>query len=207
MKRILIAVVLAVLTVSVLCSCGKSDPASETAVSDPAASSIESPDPSDETVTDAAPAAVQNTLSDETGTSGFSPDFSFETTDRDGNTYNERVFSGHKLTIVNFWEPWCGPCVREMPDLQELYTVYSDKGLNIIGIYSTPEMEENVDSVLRSSGITFSILNYTDAFDEFQTGYVPTTILVDGSGHIVGETLIGSRSYAAWEAIITEYLS
>ena len=127
--------------------------------------------------------------------------------DRDGNTYDESVFSGHKITILNFWEPWCGPCVREMPDFQKLFEAYSGKGLNIIGVYSTPGMEDDVDSVLRTAGVTFTILHYTDVFDAFQTGYVPTTILVDGNGQVVGETIIGSQSYERWEAVISEYLS
>ena len=60
----------------------------------------------------------------------------FSTIDRDGNSYDESVFSGNELTLINFWEPWCGPCVGEIPDLQELYEEYKDDGLLIIGVYS-----------------------------------------------------------------------
>ena len=137
----------------------------------------------------------------------FVPAFSFSTTDRSDNPVDETVFSGHTLTILNFWEPWCGPCVAEMPELQKLYEDYAEKGLQIIGVYSTPGMEGDVDSVLEQAGVSFPILHYTDAFDRFQTGYVPTTILVDGSGNPVGETLIGSRSYADWETLILEYMN
>ena len=144
---------------------------------------------------------------DSDASSDFDPDFSFTTTDRRGIQYDETVFAGHKLTILNFWEPWCGPCVREMPELQRLYEKYSDKGLQIIGVYSTSDMEKDVDDVLSSAGVTFTILKYTEVFDMFQTGYVPTTVLINGEGRITGETYIGSRSYSEWEALITEYMS
>ena len=131
---------------------------------------------------------------------------SFTTTDRDGNTWDESVFTGHALTMINFWEPWCGPCVHEMPDLQKLQENYADRGLLILGVYSTDGMESDVDSVLKSSGVTYPILHYTEAFDRFQSGYVPTTIFVDREGNVLsgseGELYIGSNSYEAWAEII-----
>lgn len=142
---------------------------------------------------------------------GFSPDFTFTTTDRDGNSWDESVFAGNELTMINFWEPWCGPCVSEMPELQRLYEDYSDRGFLIIGVYSDDTQEGSVDEVLSSSGITYPILHYTSEFDEFQTGYVPTTIFVDGEGHIVtapdqDSAIVGSDSYDGWAKIIEDLL-
>ena len=202
-----IPAVLAALAVLLLCSCGKTSEPAEAVYQDPVPADSEltadvvyTPDTSSPDV------QVEDNSSD-SASAVFSPAFTFETTDRSGNVYNENIFAGHKLTILNFWEPWCGPCVGEMPDLQKLYTNYSGKGLNIIGVYATQGMEEDVDSVLRSAGVTFTILRYTGVFDAFQTGYVPTTILVDGSGQVVGETIIGSQSYEEWEALIAEFLA
>ena len=45
----------------------------------------------------------------------------FNTVDIDGNRYTDREFSKYKVTMVNFWEPWCGPCKMEFGDLQKLY--------------------------------------------------------------------------------------
>ena len=209
MKRILLSVFIFILTISIMCGCGNLADRFKPAASDPAPASTGTsvstddhpadPPDTDEDIPKPSPAVAT--------AAGYSPDFSFDTMDRDGNTYDESVFSGHKITILNFWEPWCGPCVSEMPDFQKLFAAYSGKGLNIIGVYSTPGMEDDVDSVLRTAGVTFTILHYTDVFDAFQTGYVPTTILVDGNGQVVGETIIGSQSYERWEAVISEYLS
>ncbi len=140
----------------------------------------------------------------------------FSTVDRDGNTFDDSVFADHELTLINFWEPWCGPCVEEIPDLQTIYENYSDQGLLVIGVYSEEYMEEDVDAVLSDGGVTYPILRYTSEFDQYQSGYVPTTILVDSNGNIIdtGESyegldstlIVGSRSYTEWEAIVNQYL-
>ena len=208
MKSI-IAFLLTALAVLAFRSCGKTAGIPEPAVSDAAPAIAEASGAVDEAFaeTSSSDAEIPDSAPEGGADAAFSPDFTFETTDRTGNVYDESVFAGHKVTILNFWEPWCGPCVREMPYLEKLYASYSGSGLNVIGVYSTQRMEEDVDSVLESAGVSFPILHYTAVFDAFQTGYVPTTILVDGSGHIVGETVIGSQSYEEWEALIREYLS
>ena len=85
----------------------------------------------------------------------FSPDFTFKTTDRAGNTYDESIFASAKLTMINFWEPWCGPCVKEMPDLELLYEAYKDKDFQIIGVYSETHMESEVDGILKDKNISY----------------------------------------------------
>lgn len=141
----------------------------------------------------------------------FDPDFTFVTTDRDGNTCDESVFAQAKITMVNFWEPWCGPCVGEMPDLERLYEDYRDQGFQIIGVYSEFGMESDVDTILRDCGTSYPILHYTAEFGRFDSGYVPTTVFVDGQGHILtvldGDPLIvGSKTYGEWESLIVPLL-
>jgi thiol-disulfide isomerase/thioredoxin len=141
----------------------------------------------------------------------FDPDFTFRTTDRLGNEWTETAFASNKLTMINFWEPWCGPCVKEMPDLELLYEAYKDKGFQIIGVYSETHMESEVAGILKNKNISYPILNYTDEFARFNTGYVPTTVFVDGNGHIIKmddgtESIVGSNSYEGWETIIKQYL-
>ena len=141
----------------------------------------------------------------------FDPDFTFRTTDRLGNEWTEAAFASNKLTMINFWEPWCGPCVKEMPDLELLYEAYKDKGFQIIGVYSETHMESEVAGILKNKNISYPILNYTDEFARFNTGYVPTTVFVDGNGHIIKmddgtESIVGSNTYEGWETIIKQYL-
>ena len=141
----------------------------------------------------------------------FDPDFTFTTTDREGNTYDESIFADYELTMINFWEPWCPPCVGEMPDIETLYENYQDQGFNVIGVYSETEQEDEVDEVLESCGTTYPIVHYSEDFEQFLSGYVPTTIFVDRNGHVVevnGESqFVGSREYAEWEEVVTSVIN
>ena len=134
----------------------------------------------------------------------------FSAEDRGGETWDQSVFLSHKLTMINFWEPWCGPCVGEMADLQRLQDTYAERGLLILGVYQTADAEEDVDAVLSQTGVTYPILHYTQEFDAFQSGYVPTTIFVDGEGRLIGEgssaLYIGSNSYEGWAAVVEDLL-
>ena len=134
------------------------------------------------------------------------PAVRFTTTDRGGSTVDETILRGHKLVMLNFWEPWCPPCVKEMPELEKLYRDYADKGLLILGVYSTEGQEQEVDKVLSDSGTSYPILRYSKDFDSFKTGYVPTTLFVDGEGTILSELLVGSRDYAGWEELLANTL-
>lgn len=137
---------------------------------------------------------------------GQVPALCFTAADRAGNTVDESVLRGHRLVMLNFWEPWCPPCVKEMPELERLYEDYRDRGLLILGIYSAEGQEADVDKILSDSGTSYPILRYSKDFDGFQTGYVPTTVFVDGEGTVLSELLVGGRDYAGWEELILSSL-
>ena len=200
-----------VLALLALAGCGKTEapaPAEENAVAgeilsglgDAAAESAEESAPVEEAAKESAP--VEETGSQELP-AGFEPDFRFSTTALDGTAVDESVLAGHTLTMINFFEPWCPPCIAELPDLEKLYETYAPEGFQILGVFST---EEGTAEVVSDAALSYPVLRYVPEFDPFQTGYVPTTIFVDGDGRIVGETKIGSNSYAGWEAIVKELL-
>ena len=135
----------------------------------------------------------------------FAPEFLFDTTDFAGNPITEQILAGH-LTVLNFWEPWCSPCVSEMPDLEKLSQEYADRGVQVIGVFSTPNADEEVQAALDKTGVTYPILRYTSEFDFLQTGYVPTTVIIDSSGSIVKAPFSGAMSYDAWVKLIEELL-
>ena len=165
---------------------GKTAPAAPTATTAPAgetAAADEQPAPADE---QPAPESTEMALH-------------FSTTAFDGSSVDESILAEASVTMVNFFEPWCPPCIAELPELQKLYENYADKGFNLVGVYST---EEGTAAVLADAGIGYPVLRYTEAFDVFQTGYVPTTVFLDASGNQLGETVIGARSYEQWEEIV-----
>lgn len=153
---------------------------------------------------------------------------SFSTTDKQGSAVTSDIFADYTLTVINLWEPWCGPCVGEMPDLEQLYQDYKEKGVNFIGVYET---ESDSDNVIRQTGVTYPILHYSSDFDMMSySGYVPVTIVVDSNGNLlyldgVSEgasyytsnpstseeeyyncVAIGSRSYSNWAEFLDRVL-
>lgn len=134
-------------------------------------------------------------------------DLVFDTVDIYGNRVTEDVIDGAKLILLNLWEPWCGPCVGEMPDLQELYDKYKDKGLLIIGAYTTFDMDEDARQLVEDYGITYPILKADDNLCELEQDYVPASYIFDGRGCFLEyEPIVGSRSYDDWEELILNYL-
>lgn len=157
----------------------------------------------------AAPAATETPASEPEATAEPESDaegIRFTTTDREGETWDESVFAEHSLTMINFWEPWCPPCVGEMPELEKLYESYAEQGFTILGVYSTADREDEVDAVLAQCGTSYPILHYCPDFDIFQSGYVPTTVFVDSRGQLVGEMQVGALSYEGWAALVEALL-
>ena len=134
----------------------------------------------------------------------------------DGEFCTEELLSESELTMINFWEPWCRPCVREMPELEKLYQDYKDEGFNIIGVsgYCKLDFDEeglltavdadgSIGKIIETTGVTYPIfINVSTGLDEFQSSYVPTTVFFDSTGKLVGEQVIGARSYDDWAEII-----
>ena len=144
----------------------------------------------------------------------YFPELSFTIKDIDGNAIDESVFSLHTLTMINFWEPWCGPCVNEMPDLERLYEDYKDKGFYIIGVYSSTDMNSEVKNVMSRARTSYPIAVYSSAFDQYQSGAVPTSIFVDEHGWLLPlaasdseKLFVGARSYEDWASLIETYLN
>lgn len=136
------------------------------------------------------------------------PKLTFNTVDADGNPIDDSIMNDSKVVMVNFWEPWCGPCVGEMPDLQKLYENYKDQGLLIIGAYSTTDMAEDVAKILSDCKTTYPIIVSDASMYQFMTEYVPTTIFVDSNGYLLtNEPIIGSNSYDKWSSIVEKYLN
>lgn len=85
-----------------------------------------------------------------------------------------------QLTLIDFWEVWCAPCVRSMPKVEQLKHKYADK-LQVLGIVT--ENETNAKKLVKKKGITFVNLKGSKAIREtlYITSY-PTYMLIDKEG-------------------------
>lgn len=131
----------------------------------------------------------------------------FSANDLNGHPIRSSEITGAKVIMVNFWEPWCGPCVGEMPDLQKLYEKYSEQGLMLLGVYYSTSSEDEAKAFVSDNQITYPILIGNDDFSSFTTEYVPTTVFFDGEGNLLSQDpIVGAQSYEDWEKMIVEYL-
>ncbi|MDO4475712.1 MAG: TlpA disulfide reductase family protein [Lachnospiraceae bacterium] len=126
----------------------------------------------------------------------------------EGEEVSFEDFDGTKLMIINFWEPWCGPCVEEMPDLDKLYKNYKDKGLAVVGVFADLDQLEEAREIIEEEGISYPILKDNGEFARFARDYVPSTVFVDGQGNLLtAEPLVGALKYEEWESIVSQVLS
>lgn len=142
---------------------------------------------------------------------------SFNAQDLAGNAVTQDVLEGHTLTMVNVWATFCGPCVKEMPELGELSAEYADKGVQIIGMVSDvwtadgaidPDQVALAQEIADATGADYlHIIPGEDLYGLLaQINTVPTTFFVDEAGHQVGSAYLGARDKEAWQKILDQML-
>ena len=132
----------------------------------------------------------------------------FATTTLNGNSYTSAAIKNYKLTMVNIWAEWCGPCVNEMPALQQLYSENSD--LLILGVWVGDRQSEALQTASQA-GVQYPLLLPAGDLVTFayKSQYIPATYFFDKNGKQVGEAdgYIGGRSYSSWKSIIDGLMS
>ncbi len=114
-----------------------------------------------------------------------------------------------KTVLVNFWATWCGPCKKELPDIEAISKQYAPEGLVVIGV-----SEDRGDGILSDvsdfaskNGLTYQIVidndDIADAYGNINA--IPTSFLVNKDGQIV-QKWIGVRSKAFFESTVEKYL-
>ena len=97
--------------------------------------------------------------------------------------------SKSKITVIDFWASWCGPCRQEMPFMVELYDKYKDEGLGIIGI-SLDEDSDAWKAATQQLNIPWVQMSDLKGWENviakhFCVTSIPHTIVVDQQGKIL----------------------
>ena len=150
---------------------------------------------------------IEAALATEVG--AIAPDFTAPTPSGEEITLSE--IKG-KVTIVDFWAAWCGPCRKENPNMVKVYNKYHEKGLEIIGVSldgNSRQKEPRTDwlNAIEKDGLTWhhvSNLNYFNdpVAKKYNIQSIPATFILDIEGKIIYKNLRGP----ALEKTISELL-
>jgi peroxiredoxin len=119
----------------------------------------------------------------------YAPDFRLSNLDGEAVTLSDLT---GKPILLNIWATWCGPCVHEMPLIQEIYDTWEDKGLIVLGINSGESINQ-VKSFMQSNGYTFPVvLDSTQTVTrDYNIRGIPTTFFINRNG-LIAEIKVGS---------------
>jgi cytochrome c biogenesis protein CcmG/thiol:disulfide interchange protein DsbE len=152
-----------------------------------------------------------NAAAGSTSPSGFKPKAGYDSAaitlpGMDEANYTIGGDGGGKLLFVNFWASWCGPCVMEAPDLQELHEKYGDV-MDMYGINSTNyDKERAAREFVEEFDLTFPMLMDREGTITklYKVNTFPTSFLIDSNG-VIRERINGVITYAEWERLIMKW--
>ena len=140
----------------------------------------------------------------------------FSTVDIEGKPLSLADFKG-RYVLLDFWASWCVPCREGNPHLKQLYTQYKTKGFEIVGISDDDAKPEAWRAAVAQDeiGVWKHVLRglkrTTDGFDRtndinenFGIHTLPTKILIDKEGKIIGRYGGGGESDEALDKKLAE---
>lgn len=123
------------------------------------------------------------------------PDFTLK--DINGESFTLSSVKG-KFVILDFWADWCGPCIKEFPKMQEYYNRYHSK-IEFISI-AIKSRDKSVKEIVSANGLEWIQLFDNDTEIKkvssiYSAQYLPTKVIIDPEGKIVGHFCIGPEDF------------
>lgn len=120
----------------------------------------------------------------------IAPDFSYATPDGKGEL-GPKDFKG-KYLLIDFWASWCGPCLKSIPELKEIYSKYSDKDFEILSV-SIDGKDADWKKALKEQNMPWKQVGAPnsgkDVMDMYQFRGIPHLVLLDKDGKIISRNV------------------
>jgi len=131
-------------------------------------------------------------------------DFTVDLTDGSSFTLSEQA---GKVVLVNFWATWCGPCVREMPDIVKLYNEYASGDEVEIIFINCGESAKTVQAFLNRQKYTVPVACDTSnaISNTYNVNAIPRTVIFGKDG-VVTNDFTGSQNYNTFKSAIDSAL-
>lgn len=137
---------------------------------------------------------IRNTLATlrAVGKGEVAPDFTLQTPE--GTDLSLSSLRG-KCVLVDFWASWCGPCIKELPNLKQVYEKYHEKGFEIISI-SLDDKKTNWTKAIEKHQIPWLHVSSLEGWKcpvakLYHVTGVPAMYLLDAEGRIVSDDARG----------------
>lgn len=174
------------------------------------------PQPSPTVTTEAVPSPTPENTPEESTKKTLAPDFTL--TDQYGVTHTLSEYRG-KTVFLNFFATWCGPCQKEMPDIETLYKKYGDNfGDLVVLSVANPHTEEGpnnndmspekIAEFMSDNGFTYpALMDRTGAvFQAYGIRSFPTTFMIDKDGYVEGY-VPGMLTSSMMESIVNQAMA
>jgi peroxiredoxin len=114
-----------------------------------------------------------------------------------------------KVVLVNFWATSCPGCVKEMPDMVEVYKQYKDRGFEIIAVAMSYDPPNYVKRFVQTRQLPFPVALDVDGGHARAFGNVqltPTTFIIGKDGRIL-EQKLGEIDFVRLKALLDKELA
>lgn len=169
----------------------------------------------DEVTEDTTEETVDETTEETTDERQVIPAPDFTLIDQYGVEHTLSDYKG-QLVFLNFWATWCGPCQKEMPDIQAIYEEYglNEGELVVLGVANPKSAEypnsndvtaEEVAAFLEEGGYTYPVVMDLsgEVFYQYGIRAFPTTFMIDKAGNVYGY-ITGGLTREMMDSIIAQ---